>query len=163
MNRGHTREEYLDIIDKLVTARSDIGFSSDFIVGFPGETDEDFADTLDLIKRVKFAQCYSFTYSPRPGTPAATKTQILEKVKKERLHILQAEIAKYQLEYNHSSIGKIMPILFNRDGKHTGQIVGNSPYMQSVYIDNPLDNMLGTAVNVLIKEASISSLKGVVV
>ncbi len=163
MNRRHTREEYFEIIDRLRLARPGIGFSSDFIVGFPGETDEDFAETLDLIKRVKFAQCYSYTYSPRPGTPAATKSQVPENVKNERLKILHTEIMNQQLEYNQTSIGKIMPVLFDREGKHEGQIIGKTPYMQSVYLQNPPENLLGNIVNVKITGTSTSSLTGEVV
>ena len=98
MNRKHTREEYFTIIDKLRVARPDIVMSSDFIIGFPGETDEDFADTLDLVKKVGYGQCFSFKYSPRPGTPAASKQQVPEAAKVERLDTLQKELSRQQLE-----------------------------------------------------------------
>ena len=112
MNRKHTREEYFSIIDKLRVTKPDIVLSSDFIIGFPGETDEDFADTLDLVKKIKYGQCFSFKYSPRPGTPGATMEQVPENVKTERLAILQRELANQQLEINQQSVGKIMPVLF---------------------------------------------------
>jgi len=164
MNRGHTREEYLEIMDKLRLAREDIAISSDFIVGFPGETDEDFADTMNIVQHLKFAQCYSFKYSPRPGTPAATKdNQVPENIKNERLKILQDAINKHQLEYNISCVGKIMPVLFDREGKHQGQIIGKSPYMQSVHITNPDETLLGKIIDVRIKEGRASSLAGEVV
>ncbi len=163
MNRRHTREEYLEIIDRLIISRPDIVMSSDFIVGFPGETDEDFADTMDIVKRVKYGQCYSFKYSPRPGTPAATKEQVPENIKSERLKILQAEISKQQLEYNKSFEGKIIPVLFDREGKHEGQIIGKSPYMQSVHINNPSFDLLGKTINVLITDGRASSLVGKVI
>jgi tRNA-2-methylthio-N6-dimethylallyladenosine synthase len=160
MNRRHTTEEYFDIIVKLKEARPDIALSSDFIIGFPGETDEDFADTMDIIKSMKYTQSYSYKYSPRPGTPAATKEQVPENIKNERLKILQAEIAKQQFEYNQSFAGKIMPILFDREGKHEGQIIGKSPYMQSVHVSNPSLDLIGKIVDVRIKEGRASSLSG---
>src|SRR5690606_7458436 len=123
MNRKHTREEYFAIIDSLKRARPDIVLSSDFIVGFPGETDEDFADTLDLVKKVGYGQCYSFKYSPRPGTPAATKPQVPENVKTERLAILQEELLRQQFEFNESCVGKIFPVLFQKEGKYDDHIV----------------------------------------
>lgn len=163
MNRRHNREFYFNIIDKLRESRPDIVLSSDFIVGFPGETDEDFADTLDLVKRVRYGQCYSFKYSPRPGTPAAIKEQVPEKVKNERLAILQEELSSHQSGFNHSCIGKIMPVLFDRDGKLDNQIIGKTPYMQSVYIADPDKNLYGKMASVIIKKAGISSLTGEIV
>lgn len=160
MNRKHTREDYFEIIDKLRAARSDIALSSDFIVGFPGETDEDFADTLDLAKKVRYGQCYSFKYSPRPGTPAATKEQVPENIKTERLAILQRELAKQQLEFNQSCAGKILPVLFQKEGKFNDQIIGKTPYMQSVYIKNPDKSLIGKIVNVKITEGFQASVTG---
>ena len=160
MNRRHTREEYFDIIDRLRISRPDIIFSSDFIVGFPGETDEDFADTMDAVKRVGFGQCYSFTYSPRPGTPAATKEQLPADIKSERLRILQEELFSQQLECNKSMVGKALQVLFDREGKMDGQIIGKTPYMQSVHLQNPSDSLLGKIVEVKIIEARPSSLVG---
>lgn len=163
MNRKHTREDYFAIIEKLRQVRPDIVMSSDFIVGFPGETDEDFADTLDLVKKVKYGQCFSFKYSPRPGTPAASKEQVPEHIKTERLTILQKELSNQQLEFNQSCIGKIMPVLLQKEGKHDDQLVGKTPYMQSVYIDNPDKSLIGQIVDVNIVQASLASLVGMIV
>lgn len=163
MNRKHTRDEYFRIIDALRAARSDIVFSSDFIVGFPGETDADFALTLDLVQKVKYGQCYSFKYSPRPGTPAAMKAQVPEQVKNERLSILQAELSKQALEFNQSCVGKIMPVLFERDGKLSGQVLGKTPYMQSVYLLGIAKDLVGKIVDVKITQAFSTSLTGCLV
>lgn len=161
MNRKHNREYYFDIIDKLRKARPDIVLSSDFIVGFPGETDEDFKDTLDLVRRVKYGQCYSFKYSPRPGTPGATRTdQIPEHIKSERLTILQKELMTQQLAFNESCVGSTMKVLFDRSGKFDDQIIGKTPYMQSVYIQNPNKSLLGKIIDVKITKASLNSLSG---
>ncbi|WP_316353866.1 tRNA (N6-isopentenyl adenosine(37)-C2)-methylthiotransferase MiaB [Candidatus Trichorickettsia mobilis] len=160
MNRKHDRNYYLSIIDRLRELRADIVFSSDFIVGFPGETEEDFADTMDLVKKVRYGQCYSFKYSPRPGTPAAMKTQVPESVKTERLAILQQEINAQQLEFNQQCVGKVMPVLFDRDGKFAGQIIGKTPYMQSVHITNQDENLYGKIVDIQITRALPSSLAG---
>ncbi|CAN0515968.1 unnamed protein product [Ectocarpus sp. 12 AP-2014] len=163
MNRKHTREEYFTIIDKLRVARPDIVMSSDFIIGFPGETDEDFADTLDLVKKVGYGQCFSFKYSPRPGTPAASMKQVPEAVKVERLAILQKELSQQQLELNKSSIGKVLPVLFKKDGKYDGHIVGKTPYMQSAYVENADKNLIGKIVNVKINKGLAISVSGEVV
>lgn len=163
MNRKHTREEYFTIIDKLRVANPSIVMSSDFIVGFPGETDEDFADTLDLVKKVGFGQCYSFKYSPRPGTPAATRPQVPEKAKNERLAELQKELSRQQLEFNESCVGKILPVLFDKEGKNAGQIAGKTPYMQSTYIENGDKNLLGQVVNVKITKGFATSVSGEII
>ena len=160
MNRRHTREEYFDIIDSLRARRPDLVMSSDFIVGFPGETDEDFADTMDAVKRVGYGQCYSFKYSPRPGTPAATKEQLPEAIKDERLRILQEELFRQQLACNQSVVGRVLPVLFDREGKLEGQIIGKTPYMQSVLLQNPNDSVLGKIMDVKIIEARPSSVVG---
>jgi len=160
MNRQHTREEYLTIIDKLRVARPDIVMSSDFIIGFPGETDEDFADTLDLVKKVGYGQCFSFKYSPRPGTPAASREQVPEAIKVERLAILQKELFRQQQELNENSIGKIMPILFEKTGKFENQIVGKTPYMQSAYIDTSDKSLIGKIVDVKITKGLAISVAG---
>ncbi|KAJ6645015.1 Penicillin-binding protein 1A [Pseudolycoriella hygida] len=123
MNRKHSRDYYFGIINRLRDIRSDMVFSSDFIVGFPGETEEDFADTLDLVKRVGYGQCYSFKYSPRPGTPAAVKEQVPEEIKSKRLAILQAELSKQQLEFNENCVGRTMKVLFDRTGKYENQLI----------------------------------------
>ena len=136
MNRKHTREEYFAIIDKLRAARPDLALSSDFIVGFPGETDADFEDTMDLVRRVKYSQAYSFKYSPRPGTPAAAaETQVPEDVKSKRLARLQELLEQHQREFNQASVGMEMDILLEREGKIKGQLIGRSPYLQAVVVD----------------------------
>lgn len=161
MNRKYTREIYLDIILKLRAVRPDIVFSSDFIVGFPGETDKDFEDTLNLIRKVEYGQCYSFKYSPRPGTPSAMKTQVLDSVKSERLKLLQQELQAQQLRYNRNTVGKVLTVLFDKHGKFSNQALGKTPYMQSVYISNNIDeNILGKSVQVRITSASLASLSG---
>ncbi|XVN42909.1 MAG: tRNA (N6-isopentenyl adenosine(37)-C2)-methylthiotransferase MiaB [Candidatus Rickettsia vulgarisii] len=160
MNRKHNRDYYLDIIDRLRKSRPDMVFSSDFIVGFPGETDEDFADTLDLVKKVRYGQCYSFKYSSRPGTPAAVKEQVPEHIKSERLAILQQELSKQQLEFNESCVGKTMQVLFDRDGKLSDQLVGKTSYMQSVHVSNLDKGLLGKIIDVKIIKAGASSLTG---
>jgi tRNA-2-methylthio-N6-dimethylallyladenosine synthase len=160
MNRKHTREFYLDIIDRLLESRPDLALSSDFIVGFPGETDKDFEDTLDIVKKVKYSQCFSFKYSPRPGTPASVKPQVPEEVKTERLNILQKEIQYQQMAFNKNCIGKILPVLFERSGKFENQIVGKSPYLQSVHIENPSADLLGRIAMVKIRDALLTSLSG---
>lgn len=161
MNRKHDRDYYFDIINRLRKARPDIVLSSDFIVGFPGETDQDFEDTLDLVRKVKYGQCYSFKYSPRLGTPGATRTdQVPEHIKSERLTILQKELTAQQLAFNESRVGKIMPVLFDRNGKFDDQIIGKTPYMQSVYIGNPNKDLLGRIVDIRITKAASNSLSG---
>jgi tRNA-2-methylthio-N6-dimethylallyladenosine synthase len=167
MNRKHTRQDYFKIIEKLRKVRPDIGLSSDFIVGFPGETDQDFKDTLDLIERIGLSQCYSFKYSPRPGTPAATASnQIDEEVKDRRLQELQALLTKQQMAYNQQFEGQIMPVLFDRKSsseKSRGQIIGKSPYLQSVVIADEQEKYLGKMVNVKIIKSRPSSLIGEIV
>lgn len=163
MNRKHTKEHYFEIIDKLLKARPDMALSSDFIVGFPGETDKDFEETLDIVKKIKYSQCFSFKYSPRPGTPASVKNQLPEDVKSERLYILQKEIQNQQLEFNKECIGQTLPVLFEKKGKFEGQIVGKSPYLQSVHINKANHNLMGDIANVKINDALLTSLSGEVV
>jgi tRNA-2-methylthio-N6-dimethylallyladenosine synthase len=140
-----------------------MGFSSDFIVGFPGETDKDFQQTLQIIKEVKYAQCYSFKYSPRPGTPGAnSEEQIPEELKAERLAELQALISYYQKEFNQNSVNHVMEVLFDKKGRFAGQIIGKSPYMQSVYVDNS-ENYIEKLVDVKITSASQNSLYGKII
>jgi len=160
MNRRHSKEEYLEIMDALRKSCPEIALSSDFIVGFPGETEEDFEDTLDIVRKVKYAQCYSFKYSPRPGTPGATKeNQVPENIKAERLKRLQDEVAIYQLEYNQTCVGKIMPVLLEGEGRLEGQLIGKSPYMQTVHIQAP-KSMLGKIIDIQITKALQNSLSG---
>ncbi len=166
MNRKHTRQDYFKVIEKLRKARPDIGLSSDFIVGFPGETDQDFKDTLDLVKQVGFSQCYSFKYSPRPGTPASDSIkQIDEEIKDARLQELQALLFEQQIIYNQQFEGKTFPVLFDRKPNKTkaksyGQIIGRSPYLQSVVIDDIEEKYLGKLVDVKIIKSRPSSLVG---
>ncbi|MGL9681438.1 MAG: tRNA (N6-isopentenyl adenosine(37)-C2)-methylthiotransferase MiaB [Wolbachia sp.] len=162
MNRKHTAEEYLEIVDRLCKLKPEIKFSADFIVGFPGETEKDFEETMKLVKKVKYAHAYSFKYSSRPGTLGAErKDQVPEEVKTERLFRLQKLISAQQLEFNQSVVGKTIPVLFgNKKGKYQNQIIGKSPYMQSVCIDDPEDKYRGKIVNVKILEARQNSLLG---
>ncbi len=140
MNRRHTIDDYCRAVEMLRAARDDLALSSDFIVGFPGESDADFQATMDLVRDVGFAQAYSFKYSPRPGTPAAAmENQVPEQVKAERLAELQAELSRQQLAFNEASIGRQMPVLFERAGREAGQISGRSPYMQAVHVIATLD------------------------
>lgn len=136
MNRRHTAEDYFEIVEKLRSARPDLALSSDFIVGFPGESDADFEATMQLVRDVKFSQAYSFKYSPRPGTPAAEMgDQVSEDVKSERLEALQSQLAAQQTEFNQGCLGLVMPVLFERLGRHPGQIVGRTPYMQAINVE----------------------------
>jgi tRNA-2-methylthio-N6-dimethylallyladenosine synthase len=138
MNRRHTRDAYVRIVDRLRAARPDLALSSDFIVGFPGETDADFADTMDLVREVGVAQAYSFKYSARPGTPAAEyEDQVPEDVKNARLAELQDELNRQQLAFNRSFEGRSMRVLLDRPGRSAGQLIGRSPYMQAVHVDFP--------------------------
>jgi tRNA-2-methylthio-N6-dimethylallyladenosine synthase len=163
MNRKHTRKHYLEIIDKLRTFRPDIALSSDFIVGFPGETDQDFEDTLNLVRDVKYAQAFSFKYSPRLGTPGALmENQVAENVKTERLARLQELLSAQQQAFNDNCIGKIMPVLLDRQGKKEGQLLGKTPYLQSVYVEAP-QHLFGHCIDVEIKQAFPNGLAGRIV
>lgn len=162
MNRRHTSADYLHVVEKLLKANPKIGMSSDFIVGFPGESDEDFQATINIVNQVKYIQAFSFKYSRRAGTPAALlKNQVEEKVKKERLDILQDLLFSYQLKFNKDSVGKIMPVLFESKGRGRSQLFGRTPYMQNLHAE--LDkSYLNKIVNVKITEAATNSLIGVV-
>ncbi len=163
MNRKHTAKEYCDLIDRFRAVRPDIALSSDFIVGFPGETEEDFQATLDLVRRVNFSSSYFFKYSMRPGTPGAEMDdQVPEEVKSERLYRLQELVDGQRHAYNDASVGKVMPILFEKKGRDPGQISGKSPYLQAVQVDGP-DTLIGCVADVLITEALTNSLKGTLV
>jgi tRNA-2-methylthio-N6-dimethylallyladenosine synthase len=137
MNRRHTRAEYLAVIEKLRRARPDMAFSSDFIVGFPGETDADFEATFSLVAEVGYASAYSFKYSPRPGTPAAEMEQVPEALKNERLQRLQYEIDRQLDQFNAGCMGATLDVLFEKPGKRSGQMVGKSPYLQAVHVMGP--------------------------
>lgn len=163
MNRRHNASQYLEVINRLKEANPDLRFSSDFIVGFPGETDKDFEQTLQIVDKVKFIQAFSFKYSKRPGTPAALMpNQIDEKVKKERLSILQDKLFSYQLNFNKEMVGKILPVLFEIKGRHQGQLIGRTPYMQNVHASAD-KKFLNKIVNVKIEEATVNSLAGTLV
>ena len=163
MNRGHGCDDYLRIVERVRAARPDIAISSDFIVGFPGETDSDFEATMDLVRTVGYVQAYSFKYSPRPGTPAsAAAKQIPETVKNERLYALQALLAEQQGGFNRSCQGRVMQVLFEKPGRKEGQAVGRSPYLQQVHVDGAAP-LIGTLREVTIAAALPNSLKGVLV
>jgi len=159
MNRSHTAASYLAVLDKVRAARGDIALSGDFIVGFPGETDAEFEDTLKLVEAVGYAQCFSFKYSPRPGTPAATmEGQVPMAVMDERLQRLQAALNASQLAFNRASEGKRCTVLVERKGKFEGQWLGKSPWLQSVHFTG--DAAIGDLVEVELVEAGANSLAG---
>ncbi len=163
MNRKHGRDRYFEIIKDLRKARPDISFSSDFIVGFPGESDDDFEQTMDMIRQVGFSSCYSFKYSARPGTPAANmKNLVREDIKSERLTRLQALLQEQQAEFNETFIGKTIPVLFDRKGRTDNQLHGRSEHFQAVHINGP-DRLLNTIVDVKVTGAHQNSLTGDVV
>jgi tRNA-2-methylthio-N6-dimethylallyladenosine synthase len=159
MNRRHTRADYLRVIERLRAARADLAFSSDFIVGFPGETDADFADTMRLVAEVGYASAFSFKYSPRPGTPAAEMAQLSEAVKDERLQRLQHEIDRHQAAFIARCDGVTFDVLFEKPGKKPGQIVGRSPYLQPVQVIAP-SNLIGEIAPVTVTEVGSNSLFG---
>ena len=160
MNRAHTADSFLRTLEKIRAARPDIALSSDFIVGFPGETDADFDATLALIKEVRFASAFSFKYSRRPGTPASAMAgQIDEAVKTERLARLQALLELQQRAFNAEQVGTVAPVLFERPGRHAGQVIGRSPYLQAVHCEGPLD-LIGRIEAVSIVAAAHNSLTG---
>ncbi|MGD9263697.1 MAG: tRNA (N6-isopentenyl adenosine(37)-C2)-methylthiotransferase MiaB [Methyloceanibacter sp.] len=161
MNRKHTADEYERLIERIRAARPDIALSTDIIVGFPGETDADFQDTLILAKRLGFAQAFSFKYSARPGTPGASlDRQISEMVKKERLSILQTQLEKSRREFDRAMVGRRIPVLFEGKGRKPGQIAGRSPYLQPVYLDGS-ERLIGHIAEVDILAAGPNSLTGV--
>ncbi|MEM9784254.1 MAG: tRNA (N6-isopentenyl adenosine(37)-C2)-methylthiotransferase MiaB, partial [Pseudomonadota bacterium] len=158
MNRKHTAADYVAVIDRIRAARPDLALSGDFIVGFPGETGADFEATLALVEQVGYAQAYSFKYSPRPGTPAATMgAQVEEEVKTARLQQLQALLNAQQIAFNRSKIGCEMDLLIEKPGRRDGQMVGRSPWLQAVHLDAPADS-IGRMVRVAITGAGPNSL-----
>ena len=160
MNRSHSRDSYMRILDRVRVVRPDIAFSGDFIVGFPGETDADFEDTLSLVREVGHAQAYSFKYSPRPGTPAADMAdQIPMPLMDERLQRLQAQIVADQTAFNDKTVGHTTDVLLERPGKFAGQLIGKSPWLQSVHVLAP-DLSIGDIVTVQITDSGPLSLKG---
>ena len=160
MNRSHTARQYLAAVEKIRKARPDIALSGDFIVGFPGETDEDFEATLSLVREVTYAQAYSFKYSARPGTPAAEHAgQVDEEVKAERLGRLQDLLNRQQSAFNQACIGRTMDVLFDRPGRKAGQIVGRSAYLQAVHLSAD-EALIGSIAAVEIDAAGPNSLSG---
>ncbi|HSC18665.1 MAG TPA: tRNA (N6-isopentenyl adenosine(37)-C2)-methylthiotransferase MiaB [Rhizomicrobium sp.] len=160
MNRRHTRDDYLRLVERIREARKDIALSSDFIVGFPGETDADFEQTMALVREVGYAQAFSFKYSPRSGTPASgARRQIAEKVKSERLLALQALLTRQQNAFARSCENSIMPVLFEKPGRKAGQAVGRSPYLHPVHV-NDAEHLIGGIADVRIEHALPNSLSG---
>jgi tRNA-2-methylthio-N6-dimethylallyladenosine synthase len=160
MNRRHTADDYRRAAARLREARPDLALSSDFIVGFPGESDEDFAATLALVGEIGYAQAFSFKYSARPGTPAAAlKNQVPDPVKSERLATLQELLATQQRRFNDAMRGRVLPVLFEKRGRHPGQLVGRSPYLQAVHADAP-DSMIGMVAPARVVAIGANSLAG---
>ncbi len=161
MNRKHSAELYRDVIARLRAGRPDIAFSSDFIIGFPGETEADFEDSMNLARDVGYASCYSFKYSARPGTPAANMQELVpDHIASERLQRFQGLINAQQLAFNKGCEGRTLPVLFDRKGKKEGQVCGRSPYSQSVYVEGGED-LIGRIVDVQITHSFDKSLTGV--
>jgi tRNA-2-methylthio-N6-dimethylallyladenosine synthase len=160
MNRAHTVDSYLRLIERIRGARPDIAISGDFIVGFPGETDADFEATLELVRAVEHAAAFSFKYSRRPGTPAASMPdQVDEAVKGERLARLQALLETQRQAFNARTVGRTVPVLFERKGRYDGQIVGRSPYLQGVFTSGP-DSLIGQIAQITIQATNPNSLAG---
>ena len=162
MNRKHTAEGYLRLIARIREARPDILLSGDFIVGFPGETEADFEDTLTLIRDVHYGQAYSFKYSTRPGTPAAEKAQLPDDVMNDRLQRLQALLRDQQVATQESMVGRDVSVLFEKVGREAGQLIGKSEYLHAVYAE-ALPALIGQVVRVRITSASANSLGGTLI
>lgn len=162
MNRRHTRQEYIELVERIRSKRPDLALSTDIIVGFPGESDQDFEDTMDLVERIGYASAYSFKYSPRPGTPGAEMdNQIEEEVKKQRLALLQKRLTSQQKSFNESKVGEQMTVLLEKNGRHEGQLIGRSPYLQSVHVEVE-HAKIGDMIDVTIEAATLNSLKAVI-
>ncbi len=160
MNRRHTADDYRRLVDKLRDARPNLALSSDFIVGFPGESDADFAHTLRLVSDIGYAQAYSFKYSPRPGTPAAgSEEQLPEGVRRDRLESLQQLLRAQQEAFNQEQLGRTLPVLIEGEGRTMGQLVGRSPFLQPVHFDAPAHH-IGQLFEVRIDEVLSNSLRG---
>jgi tRNA-2-methylthio-N6-dimethylallyladenosine synthase len=158
MNRGHHGDDYLRLIAQIRASRPDIAISGDFIVGFPGETEKDFADTLALVREVEYASAFSFKYSPRPGTPAAAMAlQVEDETKTARLADLQDLLRRQQRAFNHACVGRRMAILIEKPGRHPGQLIGRSPYLQSVHLEGG-GEAIGDTVTVTIDDVGANSL-----
>ncbi|MCY4237110.1 MAG: tRNA (N6-isopentenyl adenosine(37)-C2)-methylthiotransferase MiaB [Rhodospirillaceae bacterium] len=163
MNRKHTVDSYRRIVDRLREVRPDLALSSDFIVGFPGETDADFVGTLKLVTEVTYAQAYSFKYSARPGTLASVAgKQLPEAVKAERLEALQQLLGAQQMAFNRARLGQTMPVLLDRPGRKAGQLVGRSPWLQAVHVMAP-SQLFGSICDATIQDATTNSLAGVLI
>jgi len=162
MNRKHTAMDYIALVERIRAARPDIALSTDIIVGFPGETEGEFQATLEIVKTVRFAAAYSFKYSARPGTPAASMDgQLPEPVKDERLRRLQDLLSQQQRRFNDACVGKVFPVLFEKPGRHAGQLIGRSPYLQSVHVEADR-SAIGKILPVEISSVGPNSLAGVV-
>jgi tRNA-2-methylthio-N6-dimethylallyladenosine synthase len=159
MNRGHDAKHYLRLVERIRKARPDIALSSDFIVGFPGETDADFRATLEIIREVRYAGAFSFKYSPRPGTPAADQPQLPEEVKRARLHELQALIQTQQTAFNASCVNRTLPVLVEKPGRDPGQLMGRSPYLQPVHLEGG-NALIGRIIHAHITGVGTNSLSG---
>jgi tRNA-2-methylthio-N6-dimethylallyladenosine synthase len=162
MNRSHTAEQYLRLIERIRAARPDILLSGDFIVGFPEETEQDFAATLALVEQVRYGQCYSFKYSTRPGTPAAERAQVDEDVKSDRLQRLQALLSRQQAEIQDAMVGREVGVLFEKPGREAGQLVGKSDHLHAVHAQAGAER-IGQVARVRITGSGANSLAGQVV
>ena len=160
MNRKHSAESYLRVIEKIRAARPDMAISGDFIVGFPGETEKDFEDTMRLVREVGYASAFSFRYSRRPGTPAASMPgQVPDEVAEDRLQRLQALLVELQTAFNAGQAGRTLNVLFEKPGRHRQQAIGRSPYLQSVHVEDARD-LIGRIVPVRITTGQQNSLTG---
>ena len=163
MNRRHRVADYLEIVSRVRAARPDIAFSSDFIVGYPGETEADFDQTLALVRAVGFASSYVFKYSPRPGTPAAEMSdQVDETTKARRLAVLQELIEDQRQSFNRASVGRRLDVLFEKPGRNEGQLIGRSPTMQSVFAEGP-QSLIGELMQVEMVGVEPRSMRGRIV
>ncbi len=162
MNRKHTAQDYLDLIARIRDARPDLLLSGDFIVGFPGETDEDFAQTMDLVRKVNYGQAYSFKYSARPGTPAAERADVAPEIADARLQELQALLTEQQRAAQDGMVGREMPVLFEKHGRQEGQLIGKSGYLHSVHAIAPAE-LIGRVAMVRIIKSATNSLTGALV
>ena len=161
MNRSHTVESYLKTLEKVRATRPDIAISGDFIVGFPGESDEDFTATLSIVDAVRYASAYSFKFSARPGTPAAQmEGAVAPEVMDDRLQRLQARLAEHSLAFNRATIGRDLTILIDRKGRLPGQMIGKSPWLQSIFVET--DAQIGDMLDVTVTQALPNSLGGVI-
>ena len=161
MNRGHGADRYLELVEALRSARSEIALSSDFIVGFPGETEADFDETMALVREVEFAQAFSFKYSPRPGTPAAERDdRVPGEVAAERLSRLQRLLDEQKRRFNASMVRRTLPVLFERRGRRPGQVAGRTPYMQWLHVEGD-EALIGTVAEATVTDASPNALAGV--